>query len=66
MDILSHGGTTRVSADTEAGADTAMQIHALLLKTPNLQGGKQLLHRTIDGCQEILKIQGYPVITLMA
>lgn len=39
MDILSHRGTTRVSADTEAGADTAMQIHALLLQTPNRQGG---------------------------
>lgn len=39
VDILSHRGTTRASADTEAGADTAMQIHALLLKTRKLQGG---------------------------
>lgn len=28
--------------------------------------GKQLLHRTLEGCQGILKIQRYSVITLMA
>lgn len=31
MDIISHSGTIIVSADTEAGADKAMQIHAGIL-----------------------------------
>lgn len=31
MDIISHSGTIIVSADTEAAADKAMQIHSGIL-----------------------------------
>lgn len=38
MDIISHRATIIGSADTEAGADKAMQIHSGILMTLKLEG----------------------------
>lgn len=39
MDIISHSGTIIVSADTEAAADEAMQIHSGILIAIKLRDG---------------------------
>lgn len=65
MDIISHSGTIIVSADMEAAADKAMQIHSGILIAIKLRDGSP---RKSSGVKEFIKvwfkIQKNSVITI--
>lgn len=67
MDIISHSGTIIVSADTEAAADKAMQIHSGILIAIKLRDGSPWKS---SGVKEFItvwfKIQKNSVITITA
>lgn len=67
MDIISHSGAIIVSADTEAAADKAMQIHSGILIAIKLRDGSPWKSSAVKEFIKVwFKIQKNSAVTITA